>query len=310
MVAVPFSGSSRSRTGRDPRVAALGDLYPFDSHYLDLDGHRLHYLDEGEGPPIVMLHGNPTWSFHYRELVKGLRERHRVVVPDHVGCGLSDKPPHYAYTLSTHVDNLTRLLDHLRLDEVTLAGHDWGGAIGFGWAVRQPQRVWRLVVFNTAAFLGGRTPPRIRACGWPVFGEIAVRCFNLFCRAAIHMACKHGERMTPAVVRGYLLPYDTYAHRVGVLRFIRDIPLSPAAPSYAALQAIEAGLPKLRHLPMIVFWGGQDFCFDDSFLQGWIDRFPQAVVHRFADAGHYVVEDAHERILPLLQDFLDHPGDR
>ena len=269
----------------------------------------MHYLDEGEGPPILMLHGNPTWSFYYRELVKGLRDRYRVVVPDHIGCGLSDKPANYPYTLSTHIENVRRLSDHLGLDGVTLAAHDWGGAIGFGWAVRRPKRVRRLVVFNTAAFLGGRTPLRIRVSGWPILGDITVRGLNLFAKAAIRMACNHRERMTPDVARGYLLPYDSYANRVAVLRFIRDIPLSSAVPSHSVLAEIEAGLPKLRDLPMIIFWGGRDFCFNDSFLEGWTERFPNAEVHRFADAGHYVLEDAHERILPSLNDFLEKGAD-
>lgn len=282
----------------------LRGLYPFEPHYLDVGAARLHYVDEGSGPAIVMLHGNPTWSFHYRELIRGLRGRYRVIAPDHVGCGLSDKPADYPYTLSTHIDNLERLMGHLKLTDVTLAVHDWGGAIGFGWAHRHPELARRFIVFNTAAFFG-HTPFRIRACRWPVFGDLVVRGLNGFARAATLIGCKNHKRMTPEVRRAYLAPYDSFANRVAILRFVRDIPLSRKAQSFPVLQVIEASLPHFAGRPMIVFWGARDFCFDDSFLRGWTDRFPDASVHRFPDAGHYVLEDAHERILPIVREFLD-----
>ncbi len=290
--------------GRDPRAASLGDLYPFTSHFHEVLGGRMHYLDEGAGPTVVMLHGNPTWSFYYRELIKGLRDRYRVIVPDHIGCGLSDKPPEYPYTLATHIENLHVLLNHLDVHDVTLVVHDWGGPIGFGWAVRDPARLRRLVVLNTAAFLGGTLPLRIRLCRWPVLGDVAVLRFNVFARAATRMACRRRERMTDEVRRGYLLPYDTPGHRVGVLCFARDIPLHPQAASYRVVQKIEAGLAQFRDRPMLIAWGMRDFCFTESFLNEWITRFPQAEVQRFKDAGHYVVEDEYERLIPLIRDFL------
>ena len=117
-------------------------LYPFASHYAVIAGGRQHYLDEGRGPAVVMLHGNPTWSFYYRNLVLALRDEHRVIVPDHMGCGLSDKPQEYTYTLRQHIDNLEHLLDEeLQVPEVDLVVHDWGGAIGMGYAVRHPERI-------------------------------------------------------------------------------------------------------------------------------------------------------------------------
>jgi haloalkane dehalogenase len=278
-------------------------LYPFQSRFFSIDGKRMHYVDEGEGPPVVMVHGNPTWSFYYRELIKGLANGNRVIALDHIGCGLSEKPQRYAYTLKTHIDNLERLIEHLGLEDITLAVHDWGGAIGFGYARREPERVRRFVIFNTAAFFGP-VPRRLLACRIPILGALAVRRLNLFALAATRIACKSPERMTSEVKRGYLLPYDSYRNRVAVLRFVQDIPTRPSHPSYALLESIESSLLQFRDRPMIIFWGEQDFCFNQVFLDAWIERFPQAAVHRFADAGHYVVEDAHERILPLLHEFL------
>ena len=286
------------------RQSAMADLYPFTAHYLDVIGARLHYVDEGAGSPVLMLHGNPTWSFYYRELIKGLRDRHRVIVPDHMGCGLSDKPQDYPYTLATHIENLERLIDHLQLTDVTLAVHDWGGPIGFGWAARHPERVCKFIVLNTAAFLGGRIPFRIRICRWPVLGDVLVRGLNGFARAALYMACCRPGGMTPEVRRGYLRPYDSVAHRIAVQCFVRDIPLSPRVPSYAVLRQIERALPLFRDHPMLILWGMKDFCFTPRFLDQWKERFPDSAVHRFPDAGHYVVEDAHERILPLVRGFL------
>ena len=196
---------------------AIRHLYPFEPHHLDLGGVGMHYVDEGAGPPVVMLHGNPTWSFYYRELIAELRGRHRVIAPDHVGCGLSDKPQQYPYTLARHIENAERLFDHLGLDGITLAMHDWGGAIGFGLAARQPGRIRRFIVFNTAAFFGP-VPLRIRLCRLAVLGPLMVRGLNAFARGAVRMACKNRARMTPEVRAGYLLPYDSYATRVALLR--------------------------------------------------------------------------------------------
>jgi len=289
---------------RDLRLASIADLYPFASNYFEIGGGRMHYVDEGDGPTIVMLHGNPTWSFYYRELIAGLRDQYRVIAPDHIGCGLSEKPRNYPYTLAAHIDNVEKLIDHLGLSDITLMVHDWGGPIGFGWAARHPDRVRRFVVFNTAAFLAGKMPFRIRFSGWPIVGEVAILRFNAFARAATRKAvCKH-ERMTPEVTRGYLLPYDTPANRIATLCFVRDIPFSPRVPSYRVMQRIEAALGQFRDRPMTIFWGMQDFCFTPVFLNEWITRFPDAQVHRFDDAGHYVVEDAWERMVDVLRESL------
>jgi haloalkane dehalogenase len=292
---------------RAPLPPWLRELYPFRSHFLNLEGVNLHYLDEGQGPAIVMLHGNPTWSFYFRELIKGLSGRFRVVVPDHVGCGLSDKPANYAYTLSTHIANLARLLDHLSLNNVAFAVHDWGGAIGLGWAVENIDRVRSLVLFNTAAFLGP-VPLRIRLCRAPLIGRWIVQRLNGFARAALRMAIARQERLTPTVRAGYLFPYDTPDNRIGMYRFIRDIPLSATAPSRAVLLGIESALPSLRSKPVAICWGARDFCFNDRFLERWRDEFPHAAIHRFEDAGHYVVEDAFERIIPVIENVAATPA--
>ena len=282
----------------------MTNLYPFSSHSLQLDRLRYHYLDEGSGENLLMLHGNPTWSFYYRNLILGLKGSYRCVVPDHMGMGKSDKPQDYPYTLSRHIDNLEKLADHLELDDITLVVHDWGGAIGMGFAVRHPERIRRLVIFNTAAFLSSEIPLGLSLCRIPGFGAIAIRGFNVFARGAIRWACVKQERMTEEVRAGYLAPYDNFANRVANLRFVQDIPMSPDSPSYYVIQHIEENLKLFQEHPVQIIWGAHDFVFNDHFLKRWQEIFPQAEVHRMEDAGHYVVEDAHERILPLLYEFL------
>lgn len=252
-----------------------------------------------------MLHGNPTWSFYYRHLITDLRKRYRVVVPDHIGCGLSDKPQKYDYTLKQHIANLEALMQHLELKKITLVMHDWGGPIGMGYAVRHPNNIGRIVVFNTAAFWLPYIPLMLRLCRLPLFGAMAVRGWNLFSFLATIIACRHRERMTEEVKAGYLFPYNNYANRIAILRFVQDIPVDPRHPSYGLLRSIEEGLVQFKRSPMIIIWGAKDPVFTDHFLQSWKERFPKASVKRIEDAGHYVVEDAHERIIPWINEFLE-----
>lgn len=283
---------------------AWRSLYPFASHELRLGDLRYHYVDEGAGEPLLFVHGNPTWSFYWRNLVLGLRDQYRCVAVDHIGCGLSDKPQDYNYTLAQHIDNLTQLVERLDLRKVTLLVHDWGGAIGLGTALKLPQRFARIVLFNTAAFPPPFIPLRIRACRTPVLGEWSMRQLNSFARAAISMATEKPERMTPEVSAGLLAPYDNWQHRVAIARFVQDIPLTPRHPTWQVLAGIEAGLTTLASKPVQMIWGMKDWCFRPSCLEQLLTHLPLAEVHRLADCGHYVVEDAHERIVPWVQQFL------
>lgn len=282
--------------------------YPFAPHVLDFNGVRYHYVDEGRGAPLVMVHGNPTWSFAWRKFVREFSPDFRVIAVDHIGCGRSDKPADYPYRLAQHVDNLCRLVETLDLRDVTLFGHDWGGCIGMGAATQLPDRFRRFVLMNTAAFRSTRIPLRIAACRIPLLGALAVRGLNLFSRAALFMAVEKPERMTADVRAGYLAPYDSWAHRVAVHRFVEDIPLRPSHPSYPELVRIEEELAQFRDSPMLLVWGMRDWCFTSEFLREWQARFPQAETLELPDAGHYLFEDAPERILPRVRSFLGGPA--
>lgn len=290
------------------KSCSFHSLYPFDSHWLDLVDIKYHYLDEGpdDAPALVMLHGNPTWSFYYRTLIPELSKEYRVIVPDHIGCGLSDKPQKYAYTLEQHINNLECLLLHLNLRrKITLVLHDWGGAIGMGYATRHPETIRSFVIFNTSAFFVPRLPFRIRMCRIPWLGELVVRGLNGFVRAAFLFATAQPRRLTHEVKAGYLAPYNSWRNRVAIHQFVRDIPMQPEHPTRTTLNQIDAELSQFRNHPILILWGSKDFCFTVAhFLPEWRKRFPGAQVHVLEEAGHYVVEDAHEHILPFMVAFL------
>lgn len=282
-------------------------LYPFESNWLDLeDGIRYHYLDEGprDAPVVVMLHGNPTWSFYYRNLIPAISKNHRVIVPDHIGCGLSDKPQEYTYNLNQHIQNLETLLAHLGIKQMSLVVHDWGGVIGMGYAIRHPQSVLRFVIFNTGAFVLKKLPKRILICRPKYFGAVLVRGLNAFAVAATHQAVTT-TKMDSWVKAGYLAPYDSWANRIAIHRFVEDIPWEDDHPTRPLLEEIDRGIGQFKDHPMLIIWGSKDFCFtQDDFFNEWQRRFPRAATYVFGDAGHYVVEDKHKEIVPLVEKFL------
>jgi pimeloyl-ACP methyl ester carboxylesterase len=283
-------------------------LYPFEGQYLDRDGIRMHYIDEGAGDAVVMVHGNPTWSFYYRNLVMALRDQRRCVAPDHIGCGLSDKPAEsrYTYRLEQRIDDLGALLDHLALDQVDLVVHDWGGLIGLGWAVQHPERVRRLVVLNTAAFhlpAGKRVPWQLRLVRNTPLGVFLVRGFNAFARGATRAAVT-ATSMSREVRDAYCAPYDSWANRIATARFVQDIPLEQGDPGYQIVSETARGLDALAGHPIMICWGMRDFVFDHHFLAEFERVWPGAVVHTYPEAGHYVLEDAGEKIIPLVSEFL------
>ena len=190
--------------------------YPFvPKSFVTASGARLSYLDEGpqRDEAVLMLHGNPTWSFYYRNLIRALAPTMRCVAPDHIGMGLSAKPENYDYTLATRIGDIAALVASLDLKRVHLVVHDWGGAIGFGFAARHPGLIGRVTVLNTAAFASTRIPARIALCKAPVIGPLMVRGLNGFAWPATWMSM-HRRSLTTIEKKGFLFPYDSWANRV------------------------------------------------------------------------------------------------
>ena len=290
-------------------ISAIRHLYPFKSHYIKINSLNYHFLDQGSGDPVVMLHGNPTWSFYFRNLIKGLSSQFRTIVPDHMGCGLSDKPDidHYDYRLKSRVDDLENLLDTLGINQnITLVLHDWGGMIGMAYALRHPERIRRFVIMNTAAFLlpeGKALPVRLRLIrNIKPCAALAVLGFNIFARGALFMASYKG--LAEDVKSGLIAPYNSWNNRIATLKFVQDIPVRKKDPSYRLAKHVDDNLHRLSHIPMLILWGEHDFVFDMDYLLQWRCRFPDAKVKTFKDAGHYVLEDAADRIVPMVKSFL------
>lgn len=270
---------------------------------------KYHFLDEGKGNPILMIHGNPTWSFYFREVVKKLSSNFRIIAPDHIGCGLSDKPDatQYDYNLKSRVDDIEALVDYLGLNkDIVLALHDWGGMIGATYALRYPKRISKIILMNTAAFFPPQNKPlptrlkiirNIKTIAVP-----AVLGFNLFARSALFMAtCK---KLSKSVKAGLIAPYNCWKNRIATLKFVQDIPVHKTDPSYKLVKYVDQNLYRLSKIPMLICWGKHDFVFDKSYLSEWRLRFPNAKIHVFSDAGHYVLEDKPDEIIFLIKEYL------
>ncbi len=287
--------------------------YSFDHHYHYIKNLRLHYLHEDQNnesaETVVMIHGNPSWSFFYRKLVIALRNNYRCIVPDHIGMGLSDKPDDktYDFTLNQRADDLESLLDHLNItNSITLVLHDWGGMIGMAYATRYPERIKRLIILNTSAFhlpKDKSVPWQLKLSRIPIIGIILNQGFNIFARNAVKQ-CVTRTTMSPEVAAAYLAPYNNWSHRRAIQKFILDIPLQPGSATYETVERIDKATEKLSEIPMLICWGMKDFVFDHHFLEEWTKRFPDAELYRFEDAGHYILEDAPEDIIHLIQQFL------
>ncbi len=288
-------------------VAALreriGAEYPFESRWFQAPAGWLHYVDQGTGSaPMVCVHGNPTWSFYFRRVVESFSTTERVIAVDHLGCGLSEKPQDWSYRLADHVANLEALVLSLDLKNITLVLHDWGGAIGMGFATKHPERIGRIVLGNTAAFQSPRLPWRIAASRLPVLGPLLLRGLGAFSRAATTMAVE--RPLDPLAKRGLLAPYNSWRNRIAQWMFVKDIPMGPRHPSYAELVRIDKGLASLAQKPMAIVWGMHDWCFTPAYIPEWQARFPHASVYPVESANHYLLEDAPMEAIAIYQRFL------
>ncbi len=280
--------------------------YPFDSHYFSLkSGHKFHYVSEGEAhkDTIIMVHGNPTWSFFYRNLIKELSKNYRVIAVDHIGCGLSDKPQDYDYTLENHIDNLNELINS-KVDKdsrLNLIVHDWGGAIGSGFALHHTDRLDKIVFMNTAAFTDIHIPKRISLCKLPLVGEPMVRGLNAFAWPATFMAVN--KPLPKKIKKGYLFPYSNYKNRIATARFVKDIPMSESHPTWKILKNIENNLEKIK-CDKLLLWGEKDFCFSLHFFKRWKTIFPEAQSILLSEAGHYLLEDEPDKTKQAIKKFF------
>jgi haloalkane dehalogenase len=296
--------------------------WPYEPRWFASADGRMHYVDEGpeDGRPVVLLHGNPTWGYLYRNFIPPLVEAgHRTIVPDHLGFGRSDKPDEpYLYRVPRHAERLDALLESLDLSGATVVPQDWGGPIGLRWATRHPQRVHGLFILNTFAhgFRPELLPPGkdkvplplpLRLFRTPGIGEVLVKGLDAFKRGFLfQQGVVHRDRLTPTVKRAYRDVHTGWSERTPILVFPREIPVTGEGPVAQMNAEIEAGLKDhFRSKPVHVTWAMKDPAFVPEFLDNlWLDTFPDAQVTKLEDAGHYLQEDAHERIAPELANFV------
>ena len=288
-----------------------GPLYPFRSRFVTVgrgtagggtQGHRMHYVDEGSGPVVVCLHGNPTWGFLFRNLIAALRDDFRVIVPDHIGCGLSDQPGDVCFRAGDRIGHLEDLLAELGVGRFSLVMHDWGGPLGTGLAVRRPADVERLVYFNTTLAEMALLPGMIRRAAAPVIGRLLTQDTMQFLKLLTSFGVV--QAMPEEVKRGYLRPYRSRAGRRAIWGFVQDIPFSPSHPTAPLMDDMVARLPALADTPVKIIWGMKDPCFHPGILRQVAARFPQAEVVRVPDASHLVLEDAPGRSIAAVREFL------
>ena len=278
------------------------DLYPFTSHYADVDGARVHYVDEGEGPPLLLLHGNPTWSFLYRDVIKGLRDRFRCVAPDYPGFGLSRAAAGYGFTPAEHAAVVERLIAHLDLRDITMMVQDWGGPIGFAAATRNPDRFAAFVIGNTWAWPKADvgTQAFSRLLGGPI-GRYLITRRNVFVERIVPSGVRR-TKLSQAVMDAYRGPFPTPESRVPTWVFPREI-----LRSRPFLAEVERGLGALRDRPALIVWPTKDVAFRDAERRRWEQLFPNHRTVPLDGAGHYIQEDAAPEIVGAIADWKGAP---
>lgn len=282
--------------------------YPFAPHYHIADGIEMHFVDEGQGEPVVMLHGDPTWGYLYRNFIPPLARRYRCIVPDHMGMGKSAVPQDRSlYRLEQHVANLESLLLALDVRNVTLVLHDWGGPVGLGCATRHPERIKRLVLMNTWAFAPwpGGPFPRLLELIRSERGEAFVLKRNGYLEPALQGTTHHPEHLTPTIMAAYHAPFPTPESRLAMLCWSRDIPVQESDVSYPEMKRIEQGLSQFTNTSILLIWGMQDPVLSPSVLQHWQRLYPHASICELEDASHFLHEDAPARIVERIETFLE-----
>lgn len=275
--------------------------YPFAPHYLSLpDGQRLHYVDEGQGPVLLFVHGTPSWSFEFRQQIKGLAPAYRCVALDHLGFGLSDKPEHYDYRPQQHARNLEYLIEHLNLRNLTLVVHDFGGPIGLAYAMHHPDNVHRLVILNSWLWDASQAPKfvKMRPILASPFLPWLYRWFNFSPRFLLPGS--FGSRpLSKALRRQFTAPFSRPSERNGTVGFARA--LLHEQPWFGQLWQL---LPRLRDHPVLLLWGMQDKFFGPAYLQRFASAFHQPTIVELIQCGHVPQEEEAAAVLQHMRDFL------
>jgi len=290
----------------------INKFLPFQSHFITIDGFQMHYLDEGplDGGKgtVVLLHGNPTWVFYYRNLISSLRSEMRVIAPDFLGCGLSDHPSNKHYRARDRIEQISQLLAALGVEKFSLVMHDWGGSIGTGVAIKDPSRIEKLVYLNTTLTETESLPKIIKTAATPYIGKFLTQITRYFLKLTTTTGVGVYKKVPKEIRKGYLYPYKGRARRSAIWDFVRDIPFDGDHPTYAQMLELADKLPSLAKIPVQIIWGLRDICFHREMLDKVAEHFPQASVLEIVDASHLVLEDSPEIVIPAVTEFLVRGG--
>jgi haloalkane dehalogenase len=260
--------------------------YPFDSHFFETKQGKMHYVDEGEGNPIVFIHGNPSWSFQFRNVIKTLSVTNRCIGPDMIGFGLSDKPQGFSYLPKDHAKIMDDFLESLGLYDITMVVGDWGGPIGLSYAINHPERIRNLVITNTWLWSVKNDwyyQAFSKIVGGPI-GKILINTRNFFARDIVRMAS--GKKPSKHIHRHYLKPLENKKERKGSWVFPGQV-----VGSWQWLDSLWKRRTVLKDKKVLLAWGMKDIAFREKELKKWMNTFPDASVKRFENAGHFVAEE-------------------
>ena len=276
--------------------------YPFTSRWLDLPSGRLHYIDEGQGRPLVLVHGTPDWSFLWRHLVKALSPRYRCIAIDNLGFGLSDRPPGSWYLPENQAVNLRTVIERLGLRDVTLVLHDFGGPIGLSYAIERTSNVRSLVLLNTWmwSLAGDGHFERFARIATSRLGRYLYLEWNASARFVMKLAFGDRARLTPAIHAQYLAPFPDPASRAATWAYARAL-----LGSSAWYEQLWRRRERLHALPALIVWGMKDRAFREKELQRLASIFAEPEVLRLPDVGHFPPEEAPDRLAMLASGFLD-----
>jgi haloalkane dehalogenase len=275
--------------------------YPFDSHYFDVPAGRMHYVDEGKGNPLLMVHGNPTWSFLYRHLIKGLSEEYRCIAMDHIGFGLSDKPFDWSYLPKAHADNLNLLIEELNLKNITIVVQDWGGPIGLSYVINNTENVKSIILMNTWMWPVTGDPHYEKFSGFMggAIGRFLIKHFNFFVRVVMKQAMGDKSRLPKAIHRHYFTALKAPDARKGCWTFPKQI-----IASSSWLETLWSQRENLKNTPALILWGMKDIAFRVKELETWLTVFSESKVMKFEDVGHFVQEEKGSQLCPIIKEFL------
>ena len=272
--------------------------YPFESNYVELPIGKMHYVDKGSGDPIVLVHGNPGWSFEFRNIIKELFKTHRCIAPDHIGFGLSDKPFEWDYLPKSHANNFEIFMDSLNLENITLVVNDWGGPIGLSYAIKHPEKIKKLVILNTWMWSVENDPYYQKFSGMMGggFGRFMIKNFNIFGKMVVKKAVGDRKKLSKNIHKHYYKHLESKKDRKGCYVFPKEI-----IGSSKWLDSLWGQKEKINAIPTTIIWGMKDIAFREQELNYWIEHWKNPKVIRLQKIGHFPQEEAPEDVIKELK---------